>query len=87
MRFHDLRHTHASILLANNADAVAVASRLGHSDAETTLREYAHALRKRDLAAAEVMQQLLSTQQTTAEELSHLESLHPAITFSPARKP
>jgi site-specific recombinase XerD len=87
VRFHDLRHTHASLLLANNVDAVAVASRLGHSDAETTLREYAHALRKRDLAAAEVMQQLFSAQQTASEDLGRLQSLHPTITYSPARKP
>ena len=64
-----------------------MASRLGHSDAENTLREYAHALRKRDLAAAEVMQQLFNAQQTSSEDLGCLESLHPAITFSPARKP
>ncbi len=87
VRFHDLRHTHATLLLASNVDAVAVASRLGHSDAETTLREYAHALRKRDLAAAEVMQQLFSAQQTPSEDLGRLQSLHPTITFSPARKP
>ncbi len=31
IRFHDLRHTHATILLANNIDDVAVSSRMGHS--------------------------------------------------------
>ena len=59
MRFHDLRHTHATLLFASNIDAVAVASRLGHSDASTTLRVYAHALKKRDVESAAVMQQLL----------------------------
>lgn len=52
VRFHDLRHTHATILLANNIDVVAVASRMGHSDASTTLRVYAHALERRDRDAA-----------------------------------
>lgn len=59
VRFHDLRHTHATLLFANSIDAVAVASRLGHEDASTTLRIYAHAIRSRDLASAAVMQQLL----------------------------
>ena len=59
VRFHDLRHTHATVLLANNIDAVAVASRLGHADATTTLRTYAHALRRRDDDAARTIQFLL----------------------------
>lgn len=59
VRFHDLRHTHASILLANNLDAVAVAARMGHESPETTLRNYAHALQRRDKESAAAMQQLL----------------------------
>lgn len=59
VRFHDLRHTHASILLANNIDAVAVASRIGHSDASTTLRVYAHAFRRRDVESGLIMQDLI----------------------------
>lgn len=57
--FHQLRHTHATLLLANNIDAVAVATRLGHADATTTLRTYAHALRRRDEDAAMAAQKLL----------------------------
>ncbi len=59
VRFHDLRHTHATVLLANNIDAVAVASRMGHADASVTLRTYAHALRRRDSDAAHTVQALL----------------------------
>ena len=59
VRFHDLRHTHASLLFASNIDAVAVASRLGHEDASTTLQVYAHAIRRRDLESAAVMQRLV----------------------------
>lgn len=59
VRFHDLRHSHATILFANNLDAVAVASRLGHASAETTLRFYAHAVRKKDRESANAMQALL----------------------------
>lgn len=42
--FHDLRHSHASYLLANCIDAQAVSTRLGHADASTTLCLYAHAM-------------------------------------------
>lgn len=63
VRFHDLRHTHATVLLANNIDAVAVASRLGHADASVTLRTYAHALRRRDHDAARTVQALLDQAQ------------------------
>lgn len=59
VRFQDLRHSHASILFANNVDAVAVAARLGHESPETTFRNYAHALKRRDKESADAMQQLL----------------------------
>lgn len=59
VRFHDLRHTHATLLFADNIDAVAIASRMGHADASTTLRIYAHAIRRRDRESATAMQNLL----------------------------
>lgn len=59
VRFHDLRHTHATLLFASNIDAVAVASRMGHAKADTTLRIYAHALRRRDEDSAVAMQAIL----------------------------
>lgn len=56
--FHNLRHTHATILLANNIDVVAVAHRMGHSDPSVTLRTYAHALTRRDQDAAQTFDRL-----------------------------
>jgi integrase len=44
IRFHDLRHTHASILLAHGESIKAVSHRLGHSSVELTLRVYVHLL-------------------------------------------
>lgn len=40
--WHQLRHFHASVLIANGTSPVAVASRLGHVDATETLKTYAH---------------------------------------------
>lgn len=57
--FHQLRHTHATLLFASNIDAVAVATRLGHAKADITMRIYAHALRRRDDESAVAMQSLL----------------------------
>lgn len=40
--FHDLRHTHASALIAAGENVELVSRRLGHADASTTLRVYVH---------------------------------------------
>jgi integrase len=42
LRFHDLRHTHASCLIAAGYSIKAVSRRLGHSSIDVTLRVYAH---------------------------------------------
>lgn len=52
-RFHDLRHAHASALLASGVDLTTVSGLLGHSDSSVTLRTYAHALPSRKREAAE----------------------------------
>ena len=52
LRFHDLRHSHATILIANGVDVKTTQMRLGHSSAEITLSVYAHAIPLADSAAA-----------------------------------
>lgn len=42
IRFHDLRHTHATVLLAEGVPAKVISERLGHSDIGTTMDTYAH---------------------------------------------
>ncbi|WP_342026012.1 site-specific integrase [Cytobacillus pseudoceanisediminis] len=44
IRFHDIRHTHASILISSGVDIVKIADRLGHSNPKTTFETYAHLL-------------------------------------------
>ncbi|EOQ07818.1 MULTISPECIES: site-specific integrase [Bacillus cereus group] len=44
IRFHDLRHTHATMLIQQNVNVKLIADRLGHSDIETTLNTYSHVL-------------------------------------------
>jgi integrase len=42
VRFHDLRHTHASLLIAAGVHPKAIQSRLGHTSITTTLNRYGH---------------------------------------------
>lgn len=42
IRLHDLRHSHASMLIAMGVPIKLVSERLGHEDIETTLRTYGH---------------------------------------------
>lgn len=42
--FHGLRHTHATILLANGENIKILSERLGHKDITTTLNTYTHVL-------------------------------------------
>jgi integrase len=60
VRFHDLRHGAASLMLANGIDVKTVSSRLGHANASTTLNVYAHVLKGSQGRAAELMENLLS---------------------------
>lgn len=53
MHFHDLRHTHCSLLLASDWDVISVAERLGHSSPKMTLEVYGHAIRGRQRELAD----------------------------------
>ena len=58
VRLHDLRHAHATTLLAAGVPIKSVSSRLGHADASTTLNVYAHALESTDRQAADLVGQM-----------------------------
>ncbi len=55
IRFHDLRHTFATMALQNGVDVKTVSNMLGHYDAGFTLRTYTHATRQMQQQAAEKM--------------------------------
>lgn len=42
IRIHDLRHSHASLLIEMNIPILLISERLGHENIETTLETYAH---------------------------------------------
>jgi len=52
IRFHDLRHTHATLMLASGISPNVVMERLGHADIETTMGNYGHVLPNMQTEAA-----------------------------------
>ncbi|GAB1411229.1 hypothetical protein MASR1M90_23830 [Desulfovibrionales bacterium] len=59
IRFYDVRHVSASVMLASGADLPAVSAQLGHSSAQTTATTYAHAVPGAQQRAASLLPSLL----------------------------
>ena len=55
IRFHDLRHTCATTMIAAGVDPKTVQTRLGHSDIQITLNTYSHCLPEMNKAAGDKM--------------------------------
>ena len=60
VRFHDLRHTFATIALQNGVDIKTVSGMLGHFSAGFTLDTYAHVTTSVQKEAAQTMGNVLS---------------------------
>jgi integrase len=60
IRFHDVRHTHATILLQARVPVRTVTQRLGHASAVVTLSIYSHVLPGDDQGAADRFGRLLA---------------------------
>ena len=58
--FHGLRHTHASLLIANDVDAKVASERLGHSEFVFTVQSYQHTFPGMHTDAARVIEALLT---------------------------
>jgi integrase len=61
LRFHDLRHAHASLMLAQGTHPKVVSERLGHATVGITLDIYSHVLPGLQREAAERLDSLLVT--------------------------
>lgn len=59
INFHGLRHTNASLLVAQNVDIAVVSARLGHAQISTTLDFYAHPLLSHNRKAGYALENLL----------------------------
>ncbi len=56
---HSLRHTNATLMIAEGTDVCTVSRRLGHANTATTLNIYAHALKSKDREAANTLDNVL----------------------------
>ena len=59
IRFHDLRHTHATFMLKSGVHPKIVSERLGHTSITVTLDTYSHVLPGLQEAAAERFDKML----------------------------
>ena len=62
IRIHDLRHSHASLLIANGVPIVAVSRRLGHANINITLATYTHLLQKSEDEMMSAIDELRETE-------------------------
>ena len=64
IRFHDLRHSCASLLLANDVPLKYIQEWLGHSDIGTTANIYSHLDHKSKITSANVTDNILTLPDT-----------------------
>ncbi|QRF22257.1 site-specific integrase [Alicyclobacillus sp. TC] len=67
IRIHDLRHTHATLLLKQGVNVKVVSERLGHESISVTLDIYSHVLESMQDEAAEKFDTILSVSVPTFE--------------------
>ena len=61
IRFHDLRHSHASILLKEKIPIKAISERLGHSNVNITLNLYSHTYQETNQEIANKFDKILQS--------------------------
>lgn len=59
IRFHDLRHTHATLLLAQGISVHVVSARLGHASIRITLDHYSHVMPGMQEQVAELLEKII----------------------------
>lgn len=59
IRMHDLRHSHASLLVELGCSPILISERLGHEDIKTTLQTYSHLYPNKQKDLARKLQELV----------------------------
>ena len=68
VRFHDLRHTFATLSIQNGTDIKTVSSTLGHATVAFTMDKYGHVSNRMRLEAAQRMSRLISEMDATEKD-------------------
>ena len=74
IRFHDLRHTFASLLINQDVPLINVSNFLGHSDLSTTANIYAHLDKASKQASAAVISDILQGENQHAQPMGETET-------------
>ncbi len=61
IRVHDLRHSHASLLIEMGQPILLISERLGHDNVQTTLNTYAHLYPNKGIELADALQKTASS--------------------------
>jgi len=85
IRFHDLRHTHATLMLKQGIHPRIVSERLGHASVAITLDTYSHVLPGLQEAAAERFDMLLQSRQTEVEDVGKMLAKDSELDSEPRR--
>ena len=67
IRIHDIRHSHASLLINQGCDALMLADRLGHEKVSTTLNTYSHLFPHKQQELMHSLESLQATDSPTPE--------------------
>lgn len=67
IRIHDIRHSHASLLINQGCDALMLADRLGHEKVSTTLNTYSHLFPHKQQELVHSLESLQATDFPTPE--------------------
>ncbi|MFA8997949.1 tyrosine-type recombinase/integrase [Clostridioides difficile] len=59
IRFHDLRHSHVTLLIMSKIPINVISQRVGHADISTTLNIYSHVLKEMDKGASDKIAKVL----------------------------
>lgn len=69
LRFHDIRHTSASLMLNNGVDVLVASRRLGHAKPSITLDVYGHLLASVNNGVADRMDEIILNQLSNQEDI------------------
>ncbi len=87
MHFHDLRHSAATILLAQGVNVKVVSELLGHSDIAITLRVYGHLLPSMQGDAVDTWEGLFREERENQSGETEIAALATCVTVACAREP
>jgi integrase len=76
IRFHDLRHTYTSLLIAHGAHPKYIQAQLGHASIQTTLDRYGHLMPQLHQAEAQKLDKLVFPDQQSAPSACRLHFAH-----------